>query len=211
MTTNEGGGAAGAGAAGPIDPALIQRLMDSMDIKDHLGRMTNIQRGHMLRVMRATAARTAAEIGVAVNLPDEAVQRIIRDGGTRVGLQDLELQAREALQETLAKGRELGLGGDDLAELIQKQVPAGRFKGAGSEYRSLLIARTETAFAQNLSSVESYRAAGYTHLQAVDNQVGYDDPDCFERNGNGLSRSDEAAERLRDHPNGTLMWIYRWS
>ena len=88
------------------------------------------------------------------------------------------------------------------AKEIARQVPAGPWKS--SEIRGRVIARTETHFAQNEASLDTYREGGFTHVVAVDNQTDFDDADCKERDGQVFTV--EEAQGISDHPNGTLNW-----
>ena len=68
-----------------------------------------------------------------------------------------------------------------------------------------MIARTETKYAQNISSIAGYRSSGIVKgLIIYDAQAGPTDRECEERNGDIISF--EEGERLSssEHPNGTL-------
>ena len=73
------------------------------------------------------------------------------------------------------------------------------------EYRSKLIARTETTFAQNESSLASYEASDAVRaVEAVDDQMGHGDEECSVRNGEEYSVAE--ARMIHGHPQGTLQW-----
>jgi len=83
-------------------------------------------------------------------------------------------------------------------------VPAGRFVNAGPKYRAELIARTETKYAQNVSSVLAYRQSpAVIAVQVLDAQLGPTDEECELLDGRVVSLDE--AERLaeEEHPNGT--------
>ena len=76
----------------------------------------------------------------------------------------------------------------------------------GAKYRARLIARTETAFAQNESALATYEASqAIQQVEAVDDQMGHGDQPCSVRNGAMYSVAE--AQGITDHPNGTLRWL----
>lgn len=146
---------------------------------------------------------TVMELGM--ELPDEVAVRITEQGGRRAGLVDVERDLRRQIFSAIADGRDQGIGPPDIARQIQGMVPAGPYPNAGSRYRANTIARTETKFAQNYSSLESYKATPAVNgVVAYDNRIGHDDADCVERNGQIFSFDEADAEMAEEHPNGTL-------
>jgi len=124
-----------------------------------------------------------------------------------MGLIDIAEDTKRAIFRALAEGRSLGEGPPAVARRIREQVPAGRFVKAGPQYRANLIARTETKFAQNASSMEAYRASEVVEgVLAFDNQTGFGDADCTARDGTVYSFDDADAQTAAEHPNGTLSW-----
>ena len=70
-----------------------------------------------------------------------------------------------------------------------------------------MIARTETKWAQNESSLRAYeQSPDIKKVIAFDAQLGPDrsDPDCIARNGREFLIKDARQEMGREHPNGTL-------
>ena len=70
-----------------------------------------------------------------------------------------------------------------------------------------MIARTETKWAQNKSSLEIYRHSEFvTGCMAFDAQLGADrsDPDCIARNGKTFTPDQAEKEQAQEHPNGPL-------
>lgn len=154
-----------------------------------------------------TYSSVAANLGVdlAWNINDPLAADVIAQGGTRLGLLDIPGDTTEALYRALGDARAAGMGPPDVAKLIGKYVPEGPYVNAGSEYRSLMIARTETHYAQNVASLAAYKESSVvTGVLAFDNQTGYGDEDCVARDGTVFTLEDAAAEI--DHPNGTLNW-----
>ena len=94
-----------------------------------------------------------------------------------------------------------------MRDVYATRFQRGRFKNAGPAYRSKLIARTETKWAQNESSLVAYEAAeDITKVVAYDAQLGASrsDPDCIARNGREFNIKDARVELSKEHPNGTL-------
>ena len=145
-------------------------------------------------------------LGLGVNLSDPAERRILAKGGTRAGLVDLTASTRKNVARLVADGRAAGNGPAAIARAIRDQVPAGRFVNAGPRYRSMLIARTETKFAQNAASLEVYKGApGIGGVQAFDAQgSGETDDECQDRDGQIFSFADADMELASEHPGGTL-------
>lgn len=151
----------------------------------------------------AVQARLAVEFGT--DLVDTMMRDVIREGGTRLGIVDLDAQTRAALQAAIADGRSLGEGIPEIAKRVREYVGAGPYRAAGAGYRSRMIARTEAKHAQNVSSLAAYRRSEVvTGVIAWDNQTGYGDADCTARDGI-VYTLDQAAD-IHDHPNGTLSW-----
>ena len=163
--------------------------------------------GHYIRASELTVDTINTVMNLGVDIPDPAARRIVATGGKRMGLVDVTEDTRRAIFRALAEGRALGDGPPALARRIRDHVPAGRFANAGPQYRANLIARTETKFAQNVSSMEVYRAADViTGVLAFDDQLGDGDDECSARNGQVFTFDQADAETDKEHPNGTLSW-----
>ena len=155
--------------------------------------------------LRLTIGDINAGIGLTMGVPDGIVQRVINEGGTRRELLNIQGQARTTLFRAIAEGRAAGEGAVDLARRIRDQVPAGPYVRAGAKYRALLIARTETRFAQNISQLEGYRESRVVRgVKLVDNQLGFNDEVCLLRDGQEVTFAEAEAAMLGEHPNGTL-------
>ena len=117
---------------------------------------------------------------------------------------DVAGQSRKAVFESLHEGRSNGEGVDKLARRIRDNVSRGRF--ATPQIRARNIARTETMHAQNVSTMTAYEHIDeISRVEARDNQIGFDDEDCSERDGQIFSIAE--AKAISDHPNGTLLWL----
>lgn len=162
---------------------------------------------HTERVALDTVNQIGTVMNIAINIPDPVMRELIAQGGTRMGLIDIEGDTRKAIFRALHEGRSLGEGAPALARRIREEVPAGRFSKAGPKYRSMLISRTETKFSQNESSLRAYEAhEDITHVLAYDAQLGVDrsDPDCVARNGRTFTLAQARVELGKEHPQGTL-------
>lgn len=145
---------------------------------------------------------------------DKAVERILKEGGRRLGMIDIADDTKQALFRVLEFSRNWEAGQPSprqVAKWIQKEVPAGRFVNAGSRYRSQLIARTEIMHSTRKAQIETFRADS-----RVDMVVAFDgdeDPDCAARNGTEFTLADADIEIGAEHPNGTLSFapVYRRS
>lgn len=161
--------------------------------------------GHSLRVARKTVETINTVLELGVDMPDHVENAIVTRGGTRRGLLDIEKQTRDAIIRAIAKGREDGMGPDAIARLIRDEVPAGPYTNAGAKYRSELIARTETKWAQNHSSLEAYRNADTVSAAMVfDGRLEGSDAECMARDGDIVTFDQAEALLADEHPNGSL-------
>ena len=155
------------------DRLAVDAAIDRMDVEEW--RATQLRdpfRAHATATIDATVAtvNTRALVDIRVNLPDPVARRIVAEGGTRAGLVDVLPDTRQAMYRAIADGRTLGEGPSQLSLRVRDYVSRGRFTNAGIEYRSMLIARTETKHAQNLSSIKAYETS-----EAVTGVIAFDD------------------------------------
>lgn len=187
------------------DAHLTEMVLGGIDLAAAEEGLAALLSAHYRRVSEATTTTFSEVFGIGVNLPDPVMRQIIADGGKRMGLIDIDRATREAIFRALSDGRTLGEGPDALARRIRNEVPAGRFPQAGSSYRSRLIARTETKWAQNVSAMAAYKEAGAERLLAFDAQGrGEHDEECRARNGTEFTYEEAQLELASEHPNGTL-------
>lgn len=156
-----------------------------------------------LRALTATVESVNVSMGLGVMLDEPMERAIINTGGTRKGLVDLAGQTRSAMYETVAAGREAGLGPEALARTIRDGISAGPWRDV--QTRALVIARTETKFAQNKSSLDVYqKAENVTQVQIFDAQIGPTDSECEDRDGRVVSFAEAESMADAEHPNGTI-------
>lgn len=157
---------------------------------------------HYLSVAKDVVDGLQATLGLDVMLNDPMEMRVLHLAGTRKGLVDLPGQTKAALFKAVAEGRELGEGAAELARRIADYVSAGPW--ASKETRAMTIARTETKYAQNASSLSAYmQSENVTGVMIFDAQLGPTDEECEQLNGQIVDFAE--AERLMEteHPNGT--------
>lgn len=189
---------------------LVRKVVDAVDFDDFRARTLRkpYERLYIATaelVFAAVSERVGAEIGFS--LADDVGRSIIATGGKRMGLLDLDGDTRSALFRALYETRVEGLGADDTARRITQYVPAGRFAGQGAEagslYRSKMIARTETRYAQGISATRAGQAAGFDRFVVFDARIGDTDDECEALDGQ-IVDADEAEQLMSDeHPNGT--------
>ena len=156
---------------------------------------------HTLRTLNTTVGTVNSTLQLGVNLPDPVQQRILENGGLRRGLIDFNSDTRDSLFRSISAGREAGEGPAQLGRRIRSQVPSGPFPNAGSRYRAELIARTETAHAQNVVT-----RAIYEESDVVVGVMIYDgdlDDICAPLNGMSYSLAEAADIPEIGHPNCT--------
>lgn len=201
-------------AADPQDAALVAAIIEQLGLDAWREQQLVALFGRQYQRMALSTYRIMGdtfELGLGTDLPDPVAREVVALGGKRVGLIDLTAQTKQALFDALSQARTDGLGPVEAARLIRQYVPAGRFtameaarEGSGVRYRSEMIARTETLYAQNVSVHEAGKAAGFTQYLAFDNRTGFNDEECMNRNGVEFDEEGMIAERESEHPNGTL-------
>lgn len=198
-------------AAPAVDPVagdrpFVDKLLAAVGlekiVKDRLG---PVYQRHYQRVAVDTLKTIKNEIGLVTDVPDEVARQVIRDGGRRLGMLDIEKQAREAIFKALADGRANGENPLQIARRIEEYVPRGRFTNAGSAYRSQLISRTETLNAQRVSALAAYKSMdNVTAVMLRDGLLADSDALCAARDGDIVSFDEAEALMADEHPLGTL-------
>ncbi|MBW8638985.1 phage portal protein [Hoeflea sp. WL0058] len=185
------------------DELLVYRILDALDTNARQAALRQVFEAHYLEVAKEVA-KAGELVGIATGLPDPVGRAVAQAGGRRAGLVDLEKQSRRALFDAIAEGRAEGEGVLQLAERIAEHVEAGPWTSV--EQRSITIARTETKFAQNVSTIEITKNAGADRLTVFDGRFGRprSDPDHIARDGIVVTADEAAAMAADEHPNGTL-------
>ncbi|MBA5777465.1 phage portal protein [Stappia sp. F7233] len=185
------------------DELLIARILEALGIGVHQTTFRGLYEAYYLEVARQVAE--AAELaGIGGSLPDPVARSIVGFGGRRAGLVDLSAQTRQALFDALAEGRAQGEGATQLAARIADHVGSGPWSNADTRART--IARTETKYAQNISTIERARAAGVERFIVFDGRLGPGRslPSHIARNGSIVTAAQAAQMAQDEHPNGTL-------
>jgi HK97 family phage portal protein len=187
----------------PDDASLVDQILARLGIAAWQTSLKSVLERNSDSVNSATGKVADAQ-GIEANAPDKVARAVIAAGGKRAKLVDLDEQTKSALFEALAEGRAAGEGPDALATRIQGMVEGGPWKSA--ETRARVIARTETKFAQNTSTIERGVAGGTSKFVVFDGRFGpgRSKPDHIARDGS-IVDADRAREMAdAEHPNGTL-------
>ncbi|WPJ67952.1 portal protein [Sinorhizobium phage Aussie] len=185
------------------DELLIAQILDKLGISTHWTTFRHLFEAQYLEVAKEVSD-AAALAGISGSLPDPVARAVAGAGGRRAGLIDLSAQSRTALFDAIAEGRAEGEGVPQLASRIAGHIEAGPW--ASPETRARTIARTETKYAQNISTIERGRAAGVEQFIIFDGRLGPGRslPSHIARHGD-IVTADQAAQMAADeHPNGTL-------
>lgn len=192
-----------AGDGEKADDMLVQMILAKLGINEWGADLSLAYQGQYLDVDKAVAAE-AQRTGLDTSMPDAVARSIIAAGGRRAGLVDLGGQTKDALFQALAEGRAAGEGATALAARITSLVEAG--PSDTPQTRARRIARTETKYAQNISTIERGKAAGVDSFVVFDGRLGpgRSTPSHIARNGSIVSADDALTMAEDEHPNGTL-------
>lgn len=185
------------------DELLVETILDRLGIGVHQTTFRGIYEAHYLAVGKGIA-EAAGLAGIDGSLPDPVARSIAAAGGRRAGLVDLGKQSRAALFDAIALGRAEGEGAEALAGRIAGHIEAGPW--ASLETRARTIARTETKFAQNISTIERAKAANVERFIVFDGRLGPGRslPDHIARDGSIVTAAEASQMAADEHPNGTL-------
>lgn len=165
---------------------------------------TTLEEGYLV-VANDVSGAVGSALGVTFELNDVAQRNVLRAGGLRAGLVDLDQQTRDAIFESLAAGREQGLTADNLARFIAADVEGGPWGSAAT--RARVIARTEGAHAANVSTLQAARSMPETeHVQIFDNRTGTNDELCVAADTRVVTIEEAEAMGLA-HPNCTRSFV----
>lgn len=185
------------------DRVLAGQILEQLELPLHADAFKKIYEAHYLEVAKAVS-EAGELVGLATDLPDPVARAVVAAGGRRSGLVDLGKQSRAALFDSLAEGRAAGEGVDQLVKRIRDSVAAGPWQSATTRART--IARTETKYAQNTSTIARARHEGVARFIVFDGRLGPDrsDPDHIARDGSIVDAQTAEAWVGNEHPNGTI-------
>lgn len=140
--------------------------------------------------------RIAKELEKPSGKADPFSDSVISDvlGGMGERIVGINKTTRNAVASAILRGFAGGLSPAEMADSMDT-LPAF------DEYRSELVARTETMFAYNTAALRTYESYDVTHVEALD---GDQDEECAARHGQIFTIGE--ASGIQDHPNGTLDW-----
>jgi hypothetical protein len=155
-----------------------------------------------LKVAQMTWDALDTELNLGVMMDDYMQSAILKTSGRRLGLIDLEQETKDAMFKAIEEARAEGLGASEMASIIADMVSAGPW--LTPEIRAQVIARTETKYAQNYSSLEAYRASeNVSDVLVFDAQLGPTDAECTALDQTTVSLSEAMDLMESEHPNGT--------
>lgn len=200
----ESGGKAKKPARGEkADEALVAQILQSLGIAEWRKQLRQAFESQYIEVAEAVA-KVAEEAGLGTGLPDPVARAIVAAGGRRSGLVDIEEQSRAAIFDALAEGRAAGEGADALAGRIADEIEGGHWDSP--EIRARIIARTETKYAQNISTLKRGGASGIEKFIVFDGRLGpgRSKPSHIDRDGSIVDGATAEDMAEAEHPNGTL-------
>ena len=182
---------------------LVAQILEKLGIAKWTGELRRAYEAQYLEVAKAMS-EAAERAGLGASLPDPVARSIVAAGGRRAGIVDIEGQSRKAMFTALAEGRAEGEGAQALADRIAGYVEGGHWQSA--ETRARIIARTETKYAQNISTIERAKAGGVEQFIIFDGRLGPGRSldSHIARNGSIVTAAEADALAAAEHPNGTL-------
>lgn len=197
-------------ALSPEDEVIIEKIIDLTRFDDLIASGKKRYMAHFNMVAVETFKTLDGQLGLFTDLPDIAARRILEAGGKKVGLRDLTDKTKNKLFKILSVSREEGLGVDAIKRRIRDTVGAGTF--SDNNIRARVVARTETKFAQNISSLEYSKETGARRMMVFDDRIGYsaENPahqECAAIDGAVVSVDEVEALAAAEHPNGTRGFI----
>lgn len=203
-------------ARGPIatkadrnDP-LVRMIIELLNIEAWQEQLSSRYQAQYLAIAK-DIAEAVEQSGFGTSIPDPVMRDILRIGGTRAGLVDLDGQTRRAVFDALAEGRAEGEGVNALTNRIANMVEGGHWGNA--ETRARVIARTETKHAQNLSTIKTGLANGVAEFVVFDGRFGEPRSELshIARDGKIVSAEDAQTMAENMRPNCTLSFAPHFS
>jgi hypothetical protein len=192
-----------AGKEAKADDLIIAMILDQLGIDRWDGELRDLYQAQYLEVAKA-ASDVAERAGLGASLPDVVARSILAAGGRRAGLVDLAGQTKDALFQALAEGPRRRRRCHGAGQPHRRDGRSWPQRHAAD--RSRRIARTETKYAQNISTIERAKAAGVTSLIVYDGLLGPGRSllTHIARNGSIVSIAEALTMADEEHPNGTL-------
>ncbi len=178
---------------------VARQIVKGMDLKP--GDLDALYGKTFLGVAGETAGAIEGTLGIAVGVPDPVARAILSASGKRAGLIDLKKQSINAAFKGLTEAASAGMGPIDAARKIRDAVGAGPW--STPSIRAKVIARTEMAFATNVSSLELGKSLGAEEALIFDARLGSTDAICEALNGRVATMDDARGLMFDEHPNGT--------
>lgn len=184
------------------DALDADRILEVMQMSAILKEMREVYQRQFLNVAQFTNDTIASTLGLSTNLPDTVAQAVVTTGGRRAGLVDIESQTKTRLFNAISELRAEGVGAQDIALRIREDVARGPW--TSSEIRSRVIARTETKFAQNASTLARAKSEGMISALIFDDRLqGEGDEICQLLDGRIVSIQEAEQLAVDEHPNGS--------
>ena len=188
------------------DEQLAEIINEALgaDIAVATERLSGAYNGAYAATLHQVYRDTSAVIGITIGVPDQEQVRILAEGGTRLGLIDLDQQTRRAVFNTISEARAESLGPQVIARRLRDNISSGPH-WLTAKTRAEVIARTEVKHAQRTSSLSAYRTSGRVdRVLLFDARLGNTDAECHARDNTEVSFRE--AQELADieHPNGSL-------
>lgn len=183
------------------DPLEADAMFSALDLAEITRELQQAIEGGYQVLAEEIAEALGTSFGIDFVLTEQAQLEILREGGLRAGLIDLDAQTHDALFDALAEGRAEGLAGDNLARRIRERIEAGPWRDVAT--RARVIARTEGAHAANTATLQAARSMeGVEMMMVHDNRTGHDDDVCSAIDGRVVTIQEAEAMGLA-HPNCT--------
>jgi 2'-5' RNA ligase len=194
----------------PSLSALVNRVMSQLDIQGWIdGRLRPLLRNAAGRVAGDTQRVLQQELDAEITIAVDDVEKLEGAAGAHLAVSDIEPQVREAIARGAGDGFRPGDNPAATALRIRDMVPPGRFVHAGSNYRSQLIARQETAHMQRLASLAAY--SSMPRIESVRVRDGIfgeprSDDECIDRSGEVIPLEQATALAPELHPQCTVSY-----
>ncbi len=132
---------------------------------------------------------------------NEAIAEYLEDRGA-IYVKAVDETVRQELRVFLANALREGLSEDELISQVRQHFVDF------PDWKSNRLVRSEIRDAYNFAQLSAGEQGGVKIVQAKDAQHGETDHECEEREGKFFKIGEALAETLREHPNGSLEWIF---